>query len=248
MDRVEFDTAGRDRRRRAVLAGYDAEAEPAALVDDPDPHVRAAALGALSRRGRLDARLLDTALHDEDEQVRRRAATLAGAYLAAGAAAGATKGDPLRAGTRAATSPDGDERSVVASLARALHDEAPLVAEAAAWALGEAGEAALRTVDDLCAVARAHPDLLVRESAVAALGAIGAPRALDAVLDALEGPPALRRRAAVALAAFDDPRADDGLRRCLSDRDWQVRQVAEVLLDLPPGEVPPPVRRPARGR
>ena len=62
-------------------------------------------------------------------------------------------------------------------------------------------------------------------------GAIGDERALPAVLAALEDRPAVRRRAAIALAAFEDPTAEEGLRRCLQDRDWQVRQVAEELLD-----------------
>jgi HEAT repeat protein len=82
----------------------------------------------------------------------------------------------------------------------------------------------------LISAAEVHPDLLVRESAVAALGSIGDPAGLPAVLRALEGKPALRRRAAVALAAFDDPRVDNALRECLADRDWQVREVAEELL------------------
>jgi len=74
----------------------------------------------------------------------------------------------------------------------------------------------------------------VREAAVAALGAMGDPEGLPAVLGALGDRPAVRRRAAVALAAFDDERAEAALRRCLEDRDWQVRQVAETLLDRPP--------------
>jgi HEAT repeat protein len=85
-------------------------------------------------------------------------------------------------------------------------------------------------------VARHHPDALCREAAVAALGAWGRPADLDPVLAATTGKPALRRRSAVALAAFvDDPRAVEALRRLAGDRDWQVREVAEVLLeDLSP--------------
>ena len=75
-----------------------------------------------------------------------------------------------------------------------------------------------------------HADPLCREAAVAALGAIGDPAGLPAVLAALEDKPAIRRRAAVALAAFDGPEVEAALRRCLEDRDWQVRQVAEDLL------------------
>ena len=65
---------------------------------------------------------------------------------------------------------------------------------------------------------------------MAALGAIGDPAGLSAVVAALEDKPAIRRRAAVALAAFEGPEVETALRRCLEDRDWQVRQVAEDLL------------------
>ena len=66
---------------------------------------------------------------------------------------------------------------------------------------------------------------------MAALGAIGDRRGLDAVLTAASGDrPAVRRRAVVALAAFDGPEVDAALERALTDRDWQVRQAAEDLL------------------
>ena len=83
---------------------------------------------------------------------------------------------------------------------------------------------------ELASAGSGHPDPLCREAAVAALGAIGDPAGLPAVLAALEDKPAVRRRAAVALAAFDGPDVEAALRRCLDDRDWQVRQVAEDLL------------------
>ena len=117
-------------------------------------------------------------------------------------------------------------------LAAVLDDPEPLVVEMAAWALGEQGSNA--DVDALARVAAGHDDPLCREAAVAALGAIGDERGLPAVLAALDDRPAVRRRAAAALAAFADPAADDGLRRCLTDRDWQVRQVAEDLLGIDP--------------
>ena len=79
-------------------------------------------------------------------------------------------------------------------------------------------------------------DPLVRESCVAALGAIGDDRGLDAILVATGDKPAIRRRAVLALAPFLDPqhpRASEieaALQRALADRDWQVRQAAEDLL------------------
>ena len=54
---------------------------------------------------------------------------------------------------------------------------------------------------------------------------------LETVLEALKDKPAIRRRAAIALAAFDDPKVDEALKKSLNDRDWQVRQIAEDLLD-----------------
>ncbi len=82
----------------------------------------------------------------------------------------------------------------------------------------------------------ASVDPLVRESSVAALGAIGDERGLDAILAATGDKPAIRRRAVLALAPFldgDHPRADEidaALQRALADRDWQVRQAAEDLM------------------
>jgi HEAT repeat protein len=113
-------------------------------------------------------------------------------------------------------------------------DPSDSVVESSAWALGEAGSRCGRSaVEALGQVASAHADPLCREAAVAALGAIGDPLAIDTVLVALEDKPAVRRRAVIALAAFDDPRVDAAWRRGLEDRDWQVRQAAEDLLGRP---------------
>jgi len=120
---------------------------------------------------------------------------------------------------------------VAVDLAPLLVDADVSVVEAAAWALGERGASAALAVDELVSVARAHDDALCREAAVAALGAIGDRRGLDAVLTAASGDrPAVRRRAVVALAAFDGPEVDAALRNARDDRDWQVRQAAEDLL------------------
>jgi HEAT repeat protein len=126
-----------------------------------------------------------------------------------------------------------DDTAVEAALAvllDALDDSDDAVAEAAAWATGEAGSRAAGSVGALGRMSRQHRSPLCREAAVAALGAVGDPGGLDAVLAALDDRPAVRRRAAVSLAAFDDRRAEAGLRRCAGDRDWQVRQIAEELL------------------
>jgi len=92
------------------------------------------------------------------------------------------------------------------------------------------------TVVGLAGGAGVGSEPLVREAAVAALGAIGDDRGLDAILAATTDKPAIRRRAVLALAPFVDPehpRAAEvaaALDAALTDRDWQVRQAAEDLL------------------
>ena len=109
-----------------------------------------------------------------------------------------------------------------------LGDEDPGVVEAACFAVGEVGDA--RAVEELSRIAAAHEDPLCRESAVAALGAIGRPAGLPAILAALDDRPPVRRRAVIALAPFSGPEVEAALRRALDDRDWQVRQAAEDQL------------------
>jgi HEAT repeat protein len=82
----------------------------------------------------------------------------------------------------------------------------------------------------LAGIATSHPDALAREAAVAALGAIGDPAALPAILSATTDKPAVRRRAVLALAPFSGPDVDAALQRATKDRDWQVRDAAELLL------------------
>ncbi len=117
---------------------------------------------------------------------------------------------------------------------RLLSDPDDAVVEAAAFALGELGD--VRAVAALSAVARTHQDPLCRESAVAALGAIGDEAGKPAVLSALDDLPAIRRRAVIALAPFEGEEVEEALRARLADRDWQVRQAAEDLLGAPDAE------------
>jgi HEAT repeat protein len=119
---------------------------------------------------------------------------------------------------------------VGASFVELLGDTDEAVVEAACFAVGEVQD--LSAVPALVAIATGHDDALCRESAVAALGAIGDPSGLEAVLAALYDKPQVRRRAAVALAAFDTPESEAALRRCLHDADWQVRQAAEDQLGI----------------
>lgn len=115
------------------------------------------------------------------------------------------------------------------SLLGLLGDPVPLVAEMAAWACGEHEVVGDDVVEALIALAESHHEPLVREAAVAALGAIGDERGLAAVLAATADKPAIRRRAVIALVSFEGPDVDAALLRALDDKDWQVRDAAEEL-------------------
>jgi HEAT repeat protein len=188
------------RRRAAAVAGHrgDGAAARGYLVD-PDPQVRATALGALARSRTLTGDDLAAALGDPAAVVRARAAELA-ATLPGTAAPG---------------------------LRDVLGDPDPSVAESAAWASGERQPTEPGIVPALARTAADHDDPLCREAAVAALGAIGDVGGLPAILAATRDRPAVRRRAILALAPFDGPDVDAALERALGDRDWQVRQAAE---------------------
>lgn len=196
------------RRRRAALAGHQGDAPGARrLLADPDPGVRATALGALARLGVVTDAELGAAAADPDPAVRCRAAEV----VASGAA-----GVPLLG---------------------LLADPDAAVAEVAAWASGERPTVEPDAVERLADLTTGHEDPLVREAAVAALGAIGDRRGLAAVLAATKDRATVRRRAVLALAPFDGPEVEQALRRAVDDRDWQVRQAAEDLL----GDDGPPV-------
>ena len=110
-----------------------------------------------------------------------------------------------------------------------LHDPSDDVVETAAWACGEREAEDLETVARLGELGTGHSNPLVREAAVAALGAIGHPAGLGAILAATTDRVAVRRRAVLALAPFDGPEVEAALRRASRDRDWQTRDAAELL-------------------
>jgi HEAT repeat protein len=204
--------SARDRAAAAAVLGHtdrlslEQQRELDQLIrSDDDARVRAVALGAFVRAGprRAAAAAWRVATEDADATVRRRAAEVAPAL-----------------GTEAPAS----------ALIALLGDDDALTAEAAAFALGERVPAGQRALAALRRAAVDHEDALVRESAVAALGAIGDPGSLPVVLAACDDKPAVRRRAVLALAAFDGPEVEARLRVALTDRDWQVRQAAEDLL------------------
>ena len=153
----------------------------------------------------MSAPIWRRAAHDADARVRRRAAEVAPKL------------------GRAAT-----VRACSSSCSR---DDDAWVAEAAAYAIGEHPRPSRRRDRRRWSnAATAHADPLVREAAVAALGAQGDPATLPAVLAACDDKPAIRRRAVLALAAFEGDEVEARLQRRADDPDWQVRQAAEDLL------------------
>jgi HEAT repeat protein len=177
-----------------------------------------------------DLAAIHTGVTDSDAVVRTSA-------LGALERAGALTAEEL---TKAASDPDYRVRRRAAELAAThpdvdlltfLGDADPLVIEMAAWACGERTETPAAVLHRLCELVTAHDDALVREAAVAALGAIGDERGLPAILAAVSDKPAIRRRAVIALAPFEGPEVDAAYERALKDRDWQVRQAAEDLAD-----------------
>jgi len=192
------------RRRQAALAGHRGDPDTARrLLGDPEPAVRGTALGALQRLGQLRPDELAAAMADPSPVVRARGAEVA------------------------ATWPGDAEPSLLGLLG----DDDNGVVEMAAWAAGERQPPEPASVAVLAAMATGHDDALCREAAVAALGAIGDPAGLDAILAATTDKATVRRRAIIALAAFEGPRVDAALQAARTDRDWQVRQAAEDLLD-----------------
>ena len=214
----------------------------AILLNDPSPDVRLRALGAANRLGNLTNSELISAFADDEVRVVLRALTLTAARVS----------DP-------ASSDFVGPLVELVALSNERSDEANttdlnMKCEAAAFVLGElledrSGERVHLTHDDdpesdgmpdvcaahrravqtLCVTARKHADSLCRESAVAALGAIGCPESLPTILDAMSDRAAIRRRAVIALAAFDGDDANETIVAALDDRDWQVRDIAMAL-------------------
>ena len=163
---------------------------------------RVLALRAALRRGLIDDEIWRGALCDDDVDVRREALTLiAGAPIA--------------------------DESLFAVMVDALGDDDALVVDGAVFALGEHLYAP--ALEGLIAVATSHEDARCRESAIAALGALGDDRARPAILTALDDKPAVRRRAIVALSNFEGPDIEAALVRASEDRDWQVRAAVDQL-------------------
>jgi HEAT repeat protein len=189
-----------------LRAGFALDEESAHLIrttlSDTTARHRVLALRAGARRSLVTNEEWLRALGDSDVDVRREALTLV-AYEKI------------------------EDVKIFDAIVAALADPDPLVVDGAAFALGEHSYA--NAVVPLCKVATSHDDARCRESAVAALGAIGDDRGRAAVLGALEDKPPVRRRAIVALSNFEGPDIDAALERAGEDRDWQVRAAVNQL-------------------
>jgi HEAT repeat protein len=212
MEQRSIDTAAHYAALAAAGELTDGEADE--LIDviqnSPDARIRRSALSAAVRAGapRTAGAAWQAGIRDRDPSVRRHAVALAPIAVRRGL-----------------------EAEDAQRLVRMLTDDDALVAEAAAWALGEITWPATEGVAEaLARSATSHPDPLVREAAVAALGAIGDPVGLPAILRACTDRPQVRRRAVLALAPYEGPEVDAALQRALTDSDWQTRQAAEDLL------------------
>lgn len=197
-----------------VLAGHTGDRDViTAGRHDPDATVRAAAVAAAQRCGALDEDHLDEALGDPDPRVRVRSTRVAATSSLA-----------------------------VEALTDLLDDPDDTVVESACAAAGERTDLPDRGVRRLVELTSGHDDALVREAAVAALGSLAGEGRIDelglteevvaAILRAGDDVAAVRRRVVVATAAFDDPRVEELCERFLADRDLQVRQIAEDLLEV----------------
>jgi len=212
-------TLGRSRRRRplqrvraaemlATLGTGVAAARLYELVDDPDPEVRSAAVRALGRIGGPSVVPALLSALQPPRSVPRR--IVAQALLRIGAAA-----TPELIGALAAPEVD--------------------VAAAAADVLGVlcVADAAPKLVE----VAAGGRDPRLQRAAVAALGRIGAPTALEVAVRAVEpgNPPDLRAAGAQALGRLGHPRAIPLLMEAAGDPvDEIADRAVQALVDLGP--------------
>lgn len=167
-----------------------------------EPRLRVLALRALAGHDQLQPEDLIGALNDDASEVRREAARLS-------------------------ASTNIESSALDEILVERFDDLDSLVIEASIFACGERTVA--HALNQLTILATSHDDPRCREAAVVALGTLGDPRGLDAIITALDDRPSVRRRAVVALSNFEGPRVDQALERARQDRDWQVRAAADQL-------------------
>jgi len=165
------------------------------------PRARIVALRGLARRGEVRASEWARAIADPEGEVRREALS--------------------EIGSRGECPVPSD------LLLQALGDPDPLVAEAAAFAIGECALSECEAA--LVQMVQSHDDARCRETAVVSLGLLGLDSSRDTIIGALDDKPTVRRRAVVALANFDGEDIEAALDRAADDRDWQVRSAVEQL-------------------
>jgi HEAT repeat protein len=201
-----------DRRRRAVLAGHTGDPAGArALLADPDPAVRASALGALGRLGQASKADLAAALADPVAAVRRRACTIA--IGVAGVDLVPLLDDPDAGVVETAAWALGERaelaREAVPRLAAVAerHDDA-LCREAAVAALGAIGDD--RGLAAILAATRDKP--AIRRRAVIALAPFSGPDIDAALAAAVADRDWQVRQAAEDLLSGDPSSGDSALR------------------------------------
>ena len=162
---------------------------------------------------------------EDPQELRRRDAVIAGHVGDVNTARAATHDDDPRVRASALGALDRMGALADGELQDALGDPSPKVRlRAAALTVGRTKVTPALLLDD-------PSDEVVEtaEAAVAALGAIGHPEGLDAILAATTDRAAVRRRAVLALAPFDGPEVEAAIHRASQDRDWQTRDAAELL-------------------
>ena len=103
------------------------------------------------------------------------------------------------------------------------------VREAVATAYGENGD--VSAIPWLIETGRSDENRQVCEAAVAALGAISHPDAIEPLLEFIRsGPAQVRRRAIAAITVFDDPRIEPAIRTAALDRNPGVKEAAEMVV------------------
>ncbi len=116
------------------------------------------------------------------------------------------------------------ERRNLEHAKRWMSDPSWIVVEFGAYVAGELEDRVL--VPRLIELAEGHEEPLVRESALASLGAIGDQRAAPVVLRALASKNVyLRRRALVISVAFESEEINAAVEALRDDRDAQIRQL-----------------------
>jgi HEAT repeat protein len=179
QDATVADEPDAARRRRAALAGHRGDEETASgFLGDPSPTVRATALGALTRMGRLTGAHVTAALSDADPAVRRRACEEGWPLTEVDLRPALSDADSLVVESAAwALGEREDPTAVDALVAVATGHEEPLAREAAVAALGAIGDAR-----GLAAILRATSDKpAIRRRAVLALAPFDGPE-VDAAL------------------------------------------------------------------